>query len=233
VDGLTLPQYLAALKHAPLGRHCILRGSQLTQAWVPGRVANDLDFLLEGEWKVEAALEAVKSTAGGAGLTEVIWADTPWPGVRLSLPGLQVDFGWAEKLAAAPVPFTLHGTTWPSVTPEVMFGWKTHSMVEHGARGRWHAKTLADLVLLHRHVKLDAAVAARAIALAFESHDQSITLLDAFLDEPAWGQSRGSRNKWRSYLKKAPWVTFTLEQAIAEGRAAVLPLVRRGTNPKP
>ncbi len=225
---MTLPEYLTALAAGPLARHCILRGSQLTQAWVPGRVANDLDFLLDGEWKVEAALEAVKETAGGHGLVEVIWEDTPWPGVRLSLPGLQVDFGWAEKLAAAPVPFTLHGTTWPAVTPEVMFGWKTHSLVEHGERGRWHAKTLADLVLLERHVKLDRAVAARAIALAFESHDQRVSALDGFLDDPTWGTSRGSRNRWKSYRKKAPWVTFTLEEAISVARSAVLPLVRSG-----
>ncbi|MBL8951591.1 MAG: nucleotidyl transferase AbiEii/AbiGii toxin family protein [Myxococcaceae bacterium] len=229
MEGVTLPEYLKALKAGPLGERCILRGSQLTQVWVPGRLANDLDFLLTGDWSVPQALEAVKATGGGEGLAEVIWEETPWPGVRLSMPGLQIDFGWNEKLAAEPVPFTLHGTAWRAVTPEVMFGWKTHSMVEHGERGRWHAKTLADLVLFTRHLKLDWAIAKKAVALAFESKAQSVTMLDGFLDDPTWGGSRGSRNRWKSYKKKAPWVTFSLDEALAEARAAVLPLVRSGT----
>lgn len=47
-------------------------------------------------------------------------------------------------------------------------------------------------------------------------------LLDPFFDDPTWGQSRGSRGKWKSYRKKAPWVTFTLHEALAEVRAALL-----------
>src|SRR5262249_19685066 len=132
--------YLQRLRDSALGPSCILRGSQLTARWIPGRVAGDLDFLLAGEWTVEQALKRVAETAPGARV-EVIWAETEWPGVRLNVDGLQVDFGWDEQLAAPPRPFELHGTVWPAVTAEVMFGWKAHSLVERGPRGRWHAKT--------------------------------------------------------------------------------------------
>ena len=45
--------------------------------------------------------------------------------------------------------------------------------------------------------------------------------LDGFLNDPTWGLSRGSRNKWKSYGKKAPWVDFTLADALARSREIV------------
>jgi hypothetical protein len=139
---------------------------------------------------------------------------------------VQVDFGWGERLAVPPVDTLVRGRTWRAVTPEVMFGWKVHSLVEHGPRGRWHAKTMADLYLMLQHVRLEQTRCRACIAAAFESQRMSPSALDGFLDDPTWGQSRGSRNKWKSYVKKSPWVTFTLAEAFPVVRDAVKHLVR-------
>lgn len=159
-----------------------------------------------------------------------IWGDTDFPGLRAKLTrgdeALQVDFGWGELLAVPPAAREVRGLAWRTVSAEVMFGWKAHSLVEHGERGRWHAKTLADLVLLARHAPLDLTVARRAVELAFESQGLAFSLLDGFFDDPTWAQSRGSRNKWKSYVKKAPWVTYGLNEALDEARALLRPMVR-------
>ena len=235
---------LAHLHATPLGRQCVLRGSVLTERWVPGRRVNDLDFLVDGSWTPQKlsplVLEAFSSMQGVTCSVTTIWEETDSPGVRATLSrpsplplsplpqgeGVKVDFSWGELLVTPPIELEVRGLNWRTVTAEVMFGWKVHSLVEHGPRGRWHPKTMADIALLLRHVKLDRALAKRAIELSFETQKLSITLLDPFFDDPTWGASRGSRNKWKSYVKKSPWVTFTLPEAMAEVRAALLPLLR-------
>jgi hypothetical protein len=229
-----LQDTLGHLHRSALAPRLVLRGSLLTALWVPGRRANDIDFLVEGAWTpqtlrphVEAALEGL---AGSACAVGTIWEETEFPGLRASLirgeAPMQVDFGWGEQLASAPAPRTVLGLEWPSVCAEVMFGWKAHSLVEHGPRGRWHPKTVADLVLYLRHVPLEREVVRRAIALSFASQRLPLSALDGFLEDPTWGRSRGSRNKWKSYVRKSPWVDFSLDEALAEVRAALLPLVR-------
>jgi hypothetical protein len=236
---------LAHLHSTPLGRQCVLRGSVLTERWVPGRRVNDLDFLVDGAWTPARlsplVLEAFSSMPGVSCSVTTIWEETEFPGVRATLTrsnphpdplpkgegdGVQVDFSWGELLVTPPIELEIRGRTWRTVTAEVMFGWKVHSLVEHGPRGRWHPKTMADLALLLRHVKLDRALAKRAIELSFQTQRLSLTLLDPFFDDPTWGASRGSRNKWKSYVKKSPWVTFTLSEAMAEVRAGLLPMLR-------
>lgn len=225
---------LAHLHATSLGRQCVLRGSVLTERWVPGRRVNDLDFLVDGEWTPATLTprvhEAFSSMAGVTCAVTTIWEETEFPGVRASLvrgeEHTQVDFSWGELLATPPLQLEVRGLEWRTVTAEVMFGWKVHSLVEHGPRGRWHPKTMADLALLLRHVKLDRAVARRAIELSFQTQRLSLALLDPFFDDPTWGASRGSRNKWKSYAKRSPWVTFTLAEALAEVRAGLLPLLR-------
>jgi hypothetical protein len=195
---------------------------------------NDLDFLVDGSWTPQKLTplvqEAFASMPGVSCATTTIWEETDFPGVRATLSRgeeqTQVDFSWGELLVTPPIELEVRGLKWRTVTAEVMFGWKVHSLVEHGPRGRWHPKTMADIALLLRHVKLDRALAKRAIELSFETQKLPITLLDPFFDDPTWGASRGSRNKWKSYVKKSPWVTFTLAEAMAEVRAALLPLLR-------
>ena len=159
-----------------------------------------------------------------------IWEETDFPGVRATLTRneeqTQVDFSWGELLVTPPVELEVRGLKWRTVTAEVMFGWKVHSLVEHGPRGRWHPKTMADLALLLRHVKLDRALAKRAVELSFETQRLSLSLLDPFFDDATWGASRGSRNKFKSYAKKSPWVTFTLAEAMAEVRAGLASILR-------
>jgi hypothetical protein len=212
----------------------VLRGSLVTSLWVPARGVNDLDFLVDGGWTPASLRPTLERWFAGLPRADVsltvIWEETDFPGLRAAVRRdaevLQVDFGWGEQLAAPPVPTLVRGLTWRAVTPEVMFGWKVHSLVEHGLRGRWHAKTMADLFLLLRHVPLDHELARRAVHLSFESQRMSVAALDGFLDDETWGRSRGSRGKWKSYAKKSPWVTFGLDEALPVVREAVRALVR-------
>ncbi|MFT3712322.1 MAG: hypothetical protein QM817_32145 [Archangium sp.] len=227
-------EVLTWLHSSTLGPKLVLRGSLLSELWIPGRKANDIDVLVDGTWTPATITPVVREVFSTrpevACLVHTIWEETDFPGVRATLTHqgvtTQVDFGWGEQLAAAPVPLTVRGLPWRTVVPEVMFGWKTHSLVEHGPRGKWHAKTVADLVLFARHVKLDPALTREAIVRSFATQKLPLTLLDALFDDATWGMSRGSRGKWKSYRKKAPWVTFTLEEALGEMRTALRPLLR-------
>lgn len=225
-----------ALQHlhgGPLSARLVLRGSLLTALWVPGRRANDVDVLVDGPWTVDTlrphVVDAMAGLRGADVTVETIWAETPFPGLRARVArgeeATQVDFGWGEQLAAPPVDTVVHERTWRAVRPEVMVGWKVHSLVEHGERGRWHAKTLADLVLYERHVAYDRALASAAVRAAFASQAMPLSRLDSLLSDPTWGGSRGSRSKWRAYRKKAAWVDFTLEEALATARQVVRTLV--------
>lgn len=225
---------LVHLHAGELRRMSVLRGSLLTSLWVPGRGVNDIDLLVDGTWTPQTltpVLQRAFSTfACDTCDVTVIWAETDNPGlratVRRGVESVQVDFGWGEQLAVPPVETLVRGRTWRAVTPEVMFGWKVHSLVEHGPRGRWHAKTMADLYLLLRHVRLEPTTARACIDAAFASQHMPLSVLDGFLDDPSWGQSRGSRNKWKSYAKKSPWVTFSLADAFPVVRETVHRLIR-------
>jgi hypothetical protein len=220
-----------------IGPHVVLRGSLVTALWVPERVPQDIDFVILGEgWSLERLEPLVSSVVGSlSAVFEPIWAETPWPGWRVHLSDsadtVQVDFGWGDPLAVPPVLATIHGVELPVVAPEVMLAWKIHSMVEFGPRGRWSAKTLADLVLIHRRVRLDEEEVRRSLALAFSSRNMSTSDLDGLLDDPTWGQSRGSRNKWKSFQKKVRWAPFTLNEALSEAREIVRPYVRALSTP--
>jgi hypothetical protein len=238
LDDVTLLHFwLEQLPRTGFGADAVLRGSQLTARWVPGRVAADLDFVLLGDWSLDRATRTIGALLGTRELPAEgtlhdvhvkawgIWLETPWPGLRLELSRgaeqLQVDFGWGEQLGVPPRPFELCGTTLPAVAPEVMFAWKVHSLVELGPRGRWHPKTLIDLVLIARHCALEPAATRRCIQQAFASRDMTTAALDAFFQAPDWGNGRSSRHKWKKYVPRAPWVTFTREDAIAEARRVV------------
>lgn len=235
-----LGAFLRRLARDELGARAIVRGSQLTARWVPGRTAHDLDLLLEGAWTTDLAdarLREVLAADDPAGpldaRSEVIWAESATPGVRLHVgfaggpAGLQVDVAWGDPLAAPPRAIELAGVALRGVAPEVMFGWKAHGLVEHG-RGRWSAKTLADVVLIPRHVALDAELARRAVELAFESRGLALAALDPFFDDPAWGTSRNSQRKWRSFQRRRAWAPGPLPEVIAEARSVLGRYVLRG-----
>lgn len=224
--------FLRRLQASALAPVIVLRGSALSAAWIPGRIAKDLDFLVEGDWTVaslDAACRALVALPDATPLDaayEPIWQETPWPGLRLHLlsgdDALQVDIAFNEPMGFPPVPVTYRGFPLRACVPEMMLAWKIHSLVERGPRGRWHAKTLADLVLLDRHLTLDPARLEACVATAFGARGMDpARALDGFLNDPAWGMSRGSRNKWKSYVKKAKWVDFTIEEALSRGRDIV------------
>jgi len=227
VDGVViLDTFLRQLQASSLAPQLVLRGSQLTARWVPGRIAQDLDFVIEGEWTVATLTAAASSVAPS--LTErleTIWAETEWPGLRLHLVDgaekLQVDISFNEPIGIPPQPTGLRGHMFRAVGPEMMLGWKIHSLVERGPRGRWHAKTLADLVLIDRHTTTDPSRVKACVETAFAIRRMTLRELDGMLNDETWGLSRGSRNKWKSYSKKAPWVDFPLAEAISQCRAIV------------
>ncbi len=119
------------------------------------------------------------------------------------------------------MPFELEGFTLPAVPPEMMFGWKVHSLVELGPRGRWHPKTLIDLVLIARHCALEPRLTRRCIESAFASRHMSLAELDPFFNAPDWGSGRSSRHKWKKYVTNAAWATFSRTEAVAEARQLV------------
>jgi hypothetical protein len=220
--------------HAALGARVVLRGSLLTSLWVPGRGVNDIDVLVDGAWTpadphARACEQALATLAGAGGVHGHLGRDRlsrrarhrarRWRG---GAGRLRVGRAAGRRAGARP---TCVGCSFRAVTAEVMFGWKVHSLVEHGPRGRWHAKTMADLFLLAppRAARPGARRVARCSS-SFDSQRMPLSALDGFFDDETWGRSRGSRNKWRSYAKKAPWVTFTSRRGAAGG--AVRRLVR-------
>jgi hypothetical protein len=224
-------QVLRQVVAAPIGQRAVLRGSLVTVRWVPFRVVKDIDFCVDGEWTPDALRAQVGLVVGPLEATFTpLFPETPWPGWRVQLrdggAALQVDFGQGDPLALPPVVAEVHGVTVPMVRPEVMLAWKIHGLVEFGPRGRWSPKTLADLVLLHRHAPLDDVGVRTCLDLAFSSRAMTFSALDEFLDDPTWGLSRGSRNKWKAYRKKSPWLTLELAPTIEEARGIVRWLVR-------
>lgn len=227
--------WLRRVARSPAADALVLRGSIVTGVHCPERVAVDVDHLwLVDRFDADAARALVRSilavpdpTPLGEPTFAIIWGDTPFPGLRATVGELQIDLGWGDPLAAPPVPLTLPGVDAPlaAVTPEVLFGWKTHGLFEFG-HGNWLPKDLWDLWLLDRHVALDHAIATEAVRLAFSSRGTSLALADRFLFTTEWGASRGSRQRWRSFSRKklgtAPLPE--LADAITAVRARLLPI---------
>lgn len=201
----------AWLRRVARSRHAdrlVLRGSLLTARWAPGRPAADVDHLAVPDVTVgeaEAIVREVLAEPDPEPLPEasfeVIWAETPWPGLRVRVGDLQIDVGSGDPLAAPPVPVEVLGVTLPAARPETMFAWKVHGLVELGP-GRWHPKTLFDIVLIDQNVALDDELLVPSLALAFASRGNDLSELDRFLTEGAWGTSRGSRQRWRKFQER-------------------------------
>lgn len=222
----------------------VLRGSLLTAAWCAGldrgRVVGDVDHLLVGPCDPDAARAMAARVAAEpdeAPLEEVsfepIWADTPFPGLRLRAVAegapLQVDLGWGDPLAVAPWPFPVAGVRAPllAVRPETMIAWKVHGLFEHG-RGRFRAKDLLDVWLLDRAVVIDEGALVASLRVAFESRGLPLSAADRFVSGE-WGRSRGSRRKWDALAKKGVWAAPlpAYDEVLARVRERVVPLLAR------
>jgi hypothetical protein len=226
----------AWLRRVSKSRHAdrlILRGSLLTQRWVPERPAADVDHVLDPSGtpdEARAIVDEVLALPDPEPLPEasheVIWANTRWPGHRTKLGELQIDIGGGDPLAVPAERIAIDGIAVLAVRPETMFAWKVHGLVELG-HGQWKSKDLYDIYLIDRHCTLDERALVRSIALAFSSRSYALTLLDRFLYTEQWGRSRGSRRKWEAFQKKwkGPQKPADFAEVVVHVRERIRPLV--------
>ena len=219
-----LDAWLRRLARSPLRERWILRGGLVTCHHCPSRPApEDIDLVGLGRFDEAEARREMRALALAPAssdesvtfhspLSEIIWGDTPLPGLRTTVettgaagpgPRIQIDLGFGDPLDPGPEPLVVGGASLLAVRAETMIAWKLHGLVEHG-RGRWRAKDLADALLLFREASLDAAALDRALPLAFESRGTDLSATKEFLEAPTWGQSRGSRRRWATFLKRRP-----------------------------
>jgi Nucleotidyl transferase AbiEii toxin, Type IV TA system len=203
------PAIEAWLRLAARDDQLVLRGSVLMRALSPrGRMPADVDHVVLGELTLDAVADRVRALVADGELsvasTEVIWAESVTPAVRVMLDHasgpLQIDLVIRESMSLPPAPIAIAGIPIACARPEDLFGWKCHGLVEYG-HGQWRAKDIYDLDVLGADVALDAAALRPAVALAFATRGSSPALLDDFLDRPAWGESRGGRRRWRDLAR--------------------------------
>ncbi|WP_426731476.1 nucleotidyl transferase AbiEii/AbiGii toxin family protein [Myxococcus faecalis] len=216
---------LARTSQAP---HLILRGGLMMRLWsgpVP-RSVEDLDFLAafpfhEGD-TVDRFVDVLGVDVGdgfvfGALRSEVIWAETPFPGVRIHvetwLPGeaapqlLRIDTGFGDPMNPPPAWLdyaTDDGTTARVLAcrPETLLAWKLHGLFERG-KGRFRPKDLFDVYLLTRHAPLESALLPAALRLAFDSRGDSLDVMERLVSGEL-GQSPWSLEKWARYRASEP-----------------------------
>lgn len=204
---------LRRLASSPRRESFVVRGGVVTAALVaprPRRI-EDLDLLAQVDRfdgvALFGAIAEVLATALddgvaiGAPTSEVIWAETAFPGlrVRADVEGtpLQVDIGVGDPMHGGPVERALApGATVWTCRAETMLGWKLHGMFERGP-GRWRPKDLHDLDLLLA-LDLDRDLVVPSITLAFTSRGDSVALAERLIAGEL-GQSDWSRRKWQRY----------------------------------
>jgi hypothetical protein len=227
LDGL-----LRRLGHSSQASSFLLRGGLLTRAWLgpQRRTTDDADFLglfprdveealgrlgdlLASPLPVEDEVHFLPATLAG----RLIWEETPFPGVRISLCAraldaeqvLQIDVGFDDPVVPPPVwldfPTLLPGALARVLTcrPETLVGWKLHGLFEHGAR-RWRAKDLHDLDLLTRFLTLDDHDLTDAIRVAFASRDQALTEIPGVLYNRSWWTADKARQRWEKFRTMLP-----------------------------
>jgi Nucleotidyl transferase AbiEii toxin, Type IV TA system len=209
----------------PQAERLILRGSLLVHAWCHStgyhraRVPADVDYLVLGDFvpadaarfAQEITLLPDETTNIRLERTEVIWENTPYPGLRAHINGqvfegethaFQVDFSYHDPLSQTPRVMHVPGVG-PvlSAAAETMWAWKLHGLIEFG-RGKWRAKDVYDLNLLWQSVPLDTNALRSAIALAFSSRDSSLNELEDFRTRESWGCSKSGQRKWRVFTSR-------------------------------
>jgi Nucleotidyl transferase AbiEii toxin, Type IV TA system len=198
----------------------VLRGGVLTQHYVGAerRPTRDLDFLglfPRDPTDTRDRIEDILSVAEPDGITlhldtlvgEVIWQETPFPGLRYRLDAeasgealpLQIDVGFGDPLVP-PAVWIDYPPRVLAASPELLVAWKLDGLLDHGAK-RWQAKDVYDLHLLTTQCQLDPAALAGGIRVALETHGNSHAGVRAMLDDPAWWESPRSRAKWEKFRK--------------------------------
>jgi hypothetical protein len=162
--------------------------------------------------------------------SEVIWAETAFPGVRawvqVDTDGgersgagdptsggaghsreLRIDVGFGDPMDPPPdwIDYPA-GAAGPArvlaCRPETLLAWKTHGLFERG-KGRWRPKDLFDIYLLAKYAPLDRSLLPRAIRLAFESRGDSIALASKLVAGD-FGKSPWSLEKWARFRASRP-----------------------------
>nr|WP_281404370.1 nucleotidyl transferase AbiEii/AbiGii toxin family protein [Pyxidicoccus fallax] len=225
----------------------VLRGGLMMRLWsgpVP-RPVEDLDFLARFPFDAADTVKRLESVLRvsvddgfcfGALRSEVIWAETAFPGVRVfvetRLPGvegtfeLRIDTGFGDPMEPGPA-WAEYDVGEASVArvlacrPETLLGWKLHGLFERG-KGRFRPKDLFDVYLLTRYAPLDTALVPRALRLAFHSRGDSLELMTRLM-EGAFGQSPWSHEKWMRYRTGQP---EGRPEALADVVTAVAAAVR-------
>ncbi len=240
---------LRRLARSPLAEELVLRGGMMMRLWagpVP-RPVEDIDFLALFPFDTASTLARLESLcrleAGdevrfGALRSEVIWAETDFPGVRafvtVELPDaepfeLRVDTGFGDPMDPPP--------TWTEQSlregaparvlacrPETLFAWKVHGLFERG-KGRFRPKDLFDVYLMAKHAPLEPALLPRALRLAFESRGDSLELTSRLVSGE-FGQSPWSLEKWVRFRNSLPeGRPEKLSEVVASVAAVLGPVV--------
>ncbi|HEX8699566.1 MAG TPA: nucleotidyl transferase AbiEii/AbiGii toxin family protein [Myxococcaceae bacterium] len=228
---LPLRAAMGLLRRVALSPHVeefVLRGGMMMRLWtgpVPRQV-EDIDFLARFAFDAAATVARMESIcrldAGdgmrlGALRSEVIWAETAFPGVRIlaavDMPGtsepfeLRIDTGFGDPMDPPALWMDHPLQEGPparvlACRPETLFAWKVHGLFERGP-GRFRPKDLFDVYLLSKYAPMDPALLPRALKLAFDSRGDSLGLT-ARLASGEFGRSPWSLEKWARFRASQP-----------------------------
>lgn len=175
-----------------------------------------------------------------------IWLETEYPGVRINInsafedyqKNIQIDVGFGDPMVPPPewidYPMLITDNydesekysekhkkyNLQTVTPETMFGWKLHGLVEQGIK-RWRPKDLYDLFLFTSYIQLDETLVKKNIFTAFNSRNTTFEEIYYILSTPEWWDRSKNRGKWKWYLRRKP------EQNIEEDFLSIVAIVRQ------
>ncbi|MCY1022688.1 nucleotidyl transferase AbiEii/AbiGii toxin family protein [Pyxidicoccus sp. MSG2] len=227
----------------------VLRGGLMMRLWsgpVP-RPVEDLDFLARFPFDAADTLRRLESVlrvdvgdgfSFGALRSEVIWAETRFPGVRVfvetRLPGvdgafeLRIDTGFGDPMEPGPA-WTEYDVGEGGAArvlacrPETLLAWKMHGLFERG-KGRFRPKDLFDVYLLTRYAPMEMELLPRALRLAFESRGDSVELMERLM-AGEFGRSPWSNEKWARYRASQPeGRPEALADVVTAVSAALLPV---------
>jgi len=242
IDGL-----LRRLALAPHADRWVLRGSVLTRFYCAPwpRSAVDIDFLDLDPFdpaRTEGQLRALLASPVDDGCrfddrwsSEVIWAETASPGLRLQIDGVigedpvrvQLDVATNDPVVPPPCWVDLPTPRGPvrvlGCARETLLGWKLHGLFEKGL-GTFRPKDLHDIALLARGATLDHGDLERATRTAFESRKTPLRWLDR-LAAGQMGTSRWSRTKWQRFQQGSPAPVPPLAEIVAEIAAKLGPVL--------
>ena len=151
-----------------------------------------------------------------------IWLETEYPGVRINInavfedyqKNIQIDVGFGDPIVPPPqwIDYPMLTTDksnrynkykLQTVTPEIMFGWKLHGLVEQGIK-RWRPKDLYDLFLFTSYIELDETLVKKSIFTAFNSRNTTFEEIYYILSTPEWWDRSKNRGKWKWYIRRKP-----------------------------